>query len=322
MYCECERIAFVQRWRMTLNRIDIVCSAAFLVSMLYASAVRADECANWQATHTEWIFCDDFEDNTALVRQGRYFEYDNNSGDFIPLSGAGLNGSTGMRALWQAGEVNAGGLKLAFGRNPSAYMNKGIRSTENFREVYYRMYLKTQSGWSGYPYKLSRATIITGNDWSQAMIAHLWSDPGTALSVDPVRCVDSSGNIACVGYNDFAHMTWLGAQAGPTPVFDSANSNRWFCIEAHVKLNDPGQSNGVNEFWVDGKLEVRKSNLDFVNTYNAYAINAIFFENYWNTGSPKEQERYFDNIVVSTQPIGCIGGTQLPQAPTNLRVVP
>jgi hypothetical protein len=33
----------------------------------------------------------------------------------------------------------------------------------------------------------------------------------------------------------------------------------------------------------------------------------VFFENYWNTGSPKLQERYFDNIVVSTQPIGCAG---------------
>ena len=31
---------------------------------------------------------------------------------------------------------------------------------------------------------------------------------------------------------------------------------------------------------------------------------SIFIENYWNSGSVRLQERYFDNIVVSTEPIG------------------
>ncbi len=30
----------------------------------------------------------------------------------------------------------------------------------------------------------------------------------------------------------------------------------------------------------------------------------FFFENYWNNGSVKDQERYIDNIVVSTKRIG------------------
>jgi hypothetical protein len=34
-------------------------------------------------------------------------------------------------------------------------------------------------------------------------------------------------------------------------------------------------------------------------------INAVLFENYWNAGSPVTQERYFDNIVISTSRIGC-----------------
>jgi hypothetical protein len=34
-------------------------------------------------------------------------------------------------------------------------------------------------------------------------------------------------------------------------------------------------------------------------------INAVFFENYWNAGSPVQQERYFDNLVISTQSIPC-----------------
>src|SRR5690606_16146937 len=39
--------------------------------------------------------------------------------------------------------------------------------------------------------------------------------------------------------------------------------------------------------------------------YSAYGINALLLENYWNNGSPRQQERYFDNLVVSTQRVGC-----------------
>ncbi len=35
-------------------------------------------------------------------------------------------------------------------------------------------------------------------------------------------------------------------------------------MEAHVHLNDPGQANGVQEFWINGKLEARRTGLNFV----------------------------------------------------------
>ena len=264
-----------------------------------------DECDDWQTLHPEWIFCDDFEVESTFVRTGRYFEYDNNAGDFVPVEGVGLDESIGMRVIFQAGEQTSGGFKLAFGRNPNSYMNKGIRSTEDFREIYYRMYLKMQDGWVGSPAKLSRATCFSSaSDWSQAMIAHLWSG-GYALRVDPVRCVDlATSLVKCVGYNDFGNMDWIGAVNGITQIFDSMHNDIWFCVEAHVRLNDPGTSNGVQEFWIDGQLEAVSDNLNFVSSYTDYAINAVLFENYWNSGSPQLQERYFDNIVVSTQPIG------------------
>ena len=79
----------------------------------------------------------------------------------------------------------------------------------------------------------------------------------------------------------------------------------WYCIEAHVRMNDSGLSNGLFEYWIDGALETSRSDLNWVGAYDEYGINAIFFENYWNSGSPVAQERYFDNIVVSTSRIGC-----------------
>jgi hypothetical protein len=263
------------------------------------------ECDNWQTLHPEWIFCDDFEDDTPLRRQGRYFEYGDDGGDFVVVDGLGIYQSRGIRTIFQAGEVGAGGFKLGFGRVPHNYFDKGIRSQEDFRDIYYRMYLKNQAGWQGSPAKLSRATVFAGSNWSQAMIAHLWSQ-GDYLLVDPASGVDETGTVVTTTYNDFANLHWLGYQRGTTPIFDAQHDDRWFCIEAHVRLNDPGQANGIQEFWIDGQLEARRSGLDFVNSYTDYGINAIFIENYWNSGSPKTQERYFDNFVVSTTRIGCI----------------
>lgn len=287
---------------------------------LQAMTQPGAECADWQAVHPEWILCDDFEDGTALVREGRYFEYGASNGDFAVADRVGLAGSRGMRTRWHRGEVGVGGLKVAFGRNPNGYMNKGIRPQEDFREIYYRMYLRMQPGWVGNPAKLSRATVFTSAEvWSQAMIAHLWGDGTDRLLIDPVRCVDERDRVKCVKYNDFEHMDWLGNKPGVTPVFDTSRAGRWFCVEAHVKLNDPGAANGVQAFSIDGRLEARRDGLDFVRSFTDYAINAVFFENYWNAGSPRDQERYFDNIVISTSPIGCLAVATPAFVPIALR---
>jgi hypothetical protein len=272
---------------------------------LTGPAGPCDECKDWQTLHPEWIFCDDFEDNTPLRRQGRYFEYDNDGGDFAVVAGIGLNGSRGLRTRFQSGEVSAGALHLAFGRVPSTYFDRGIRPGEDFRDIYYRVYMRNQAGWTGSPAKLSRAIVFADSNWSEAMIAHLWSS-GNFLLIDPASGVDGNGNVVTTKYNDFDHLHWLGYQRGVTPIFAPQNADTWFCIEAHVRLNDPGQANGVQEFWINGRLEARRTGLDFVGTYTDYGINAIFLENYWNAGSPKPQERYFDSLVVSTQPIGCL----------------
>jgi len=287
------------------NQIDLEDLVVLSRQWLGEVGGPGNECKDWQILHPEWIFCDDFEDSTPLKRQGRYFEYDNDGGDFVVADGVGLNGSRGMRARFQPGEVSAGALHLAFGRVPDAYFNQGIRPGEDFRDIYYRFYMRNQAGWTGSPAKLSRATVFAGSNWSQAMIAHLWSS-GNYLLIDPASGVDSNGNVVTTKYNDFDNLRWLGNKRGVTPICAPQNADKWFCLEAHVRLNDPGRSNGLQEFWINGNLEARRTDLNFVGTYADYGINAIFLENYWNAGSPKLQERYFDSFVVSTRRIGCL----------------
>lgn len=287
--------------------------------ILLSNQSWANECQNWQTTHPDWIFCDDFEDGTALVRPGRYFEVDSANGNFTLTNGVGYNGSKGMKALWTTGAIDAGALHLAFGRNPGNMMTNGIKTTSDYKEIFYRTYVKMQNGFTGNPVKLSRATVIAKPDWSQAMIGHLWAGSTSYLAIDPASCI-SGNTVKCSGYNDFNNLSWLGNQNGSTTLFDGNHNNSWYCIESHVKLNDAGQANGVQEFWIDGNLETRKTGLNFVGSYTAYGINAVFFENHWNSGSPKQQERYFDNIVVSTQRIGC-NNSIIPNPPQNLRII-
>jgi hypothetical protein len=45
--------------------------------------------------------------------------------------------------------------------------------------------------------------------------------------------------------------------------------------------------------------------MNWVGDFTAYGFNVVMLENYWNKGAPRSEDRYIDNFVVSTQPIGC-----------------
>jgi len=261
------------------------------------------ECASPQPA---WLWCDDFE----VDRLSSYFEYEDDVGSFVRVAGVGRNGTYGMRSRFTAGQQSAGALHLAFGKTPSAYFKPVHDGTTIYRDVYWRMYLKNQAGWTGGGGdKLSRGLSFVNANWSQAVFAHVWSgEPGpddVYLKLDPASGTDAAGVLQTTQYNDFAHMRWLGGVRSATPIFDAAHVGQWRCIEAHARLNDAGQANGVFELWIDGTLEAQEVGMNWVGAYGDYGINAVFFENYWNAGSPQAQERYFDNIIVSTQPIGC-----------------
>ena len=269
-----------------------------------AGGTLANECAS---PEPEWIWCDDFD----VDRLGQYFEYQSAGGSFARAPGVGNEGSYGMRARFAQGQVNAGALHLAFGRTPQSYFRAVDGGTRDYREVYWRFYLRHEPGWTGGGGdKLTRAFIFASPDsWAQAMIAHVWSggsEPGwDYLYVDPASGTDAAGNLITTTYNDFANLRWLGYQRGTVPIFDAQHVGQWYCIETRVRLNDPGMSNGELELWVDGAPDAVKTGMNWVGAFAEYGVNAVFLENYWNKGSAKAQERYFDNLVVSGSRIGC-----------------
>jgi hypothetical protein len=253
-----------------------------------------------------WIWCDDFERD----RLAGYFEYNSADGAFARVPGVGRGGSYAMRARLRRGVVEAGNLKLAFGRTPSRYIRPVDGGSAAYRDVYWRVWVRMQPGWrNGGDSKLSRATVLAGASWSQAAIGHVWSAGAgnEFLALDPASGTDFSGTLRTRKYNDFPNLRWLGYQTGRTPVFGPSRTGRWQCVEARMRLNDPAQANGVFELWIDDLLEARRTGLNWVGQYDEFGINAVFLENYWNDGSPADQERYFDNFVVSRQRVGCDG---------------
>lgn len=257
-----------------------------------------NECAD---PDPAWIFCDDFEED----RSDQYFEghafVKNNR-----IEGEGWNGSTAVKGAFKQGAIGAGGMKVAFGKTASEYEKPVSRDGEILREVYYRMYLKHDENWiGGGGDKLSRVTSLTPG-WAQPFIGHVWSGSGARqdyLLLDPASGTDEAGNLMSTKYNDFDNLRWLNFKQGLTPIFSPDYVGKWYSIEVHIKLNDPGESNGVFEYWINNTLQTSLTNLNWVGDYEEYGINTVLFENYWNSGSPQDQNRYFDNIVISTEKI-------------------
>ena len=259
------------------------------------------------APEPDWIWCDDFEQN----RLDSYFEYNSANGDFVTVEGVGVETSRGMRGRFREGQQGAGWLHLAFGRTPQSFFRAVDSGTSDYRDIYWRFFVRNDSSWSGGGgHKLSRATVFASeNTWAQAMIAHVWSGGSDGshyyLVLDPASGTDESGDLATTKYNDFENLRWLGVARGTTSLFGPDMIGEWHCVEARVRLNDAGSSNGLFRMWINGIEQPGRDDLNWVGTFDQYGINAVFLENYWNGGAPKDQERYLDNFVVSTERIGC-----------------
>jgi len=269
-----------------------------------ATRAPASEC---MTPRPGWLWCDDFETD----RTASYYEYNNANGNFVRRAGVGINGSTAMHAHFTAGAVEVGYLHLAIGKTPSSHLRPVDAGTARYRELYWRLYVRYSPGWiGGGGNKLTRAVSMAKADLSEAAFAHVWAgNDGTAgenqLYIDPASGTDTLGNLLTVGYNDFAHMRWLGARGSTLTLFDSAHIGPWYCIEVHAKLNDPGSSNGVMQLYINGTLQAQDTGMNWVGNFTDYGFNVVMLENWWNKGAPANEDRDIDNFVVSTRPIGC-----------------
>lgn len=238
------------------------------------------------------IWYDDFDGGSK--------QYTESSGKFDAKEAFGGKGRS-MLSHYEKASRGVGGRKVFFGDSPTG---KVVNSGEHYDDIYWRIYIKHQYGWTGGgPAKMSRATSIVSPNWAQAMISHVWGG-GDALTLDPATGVQGD-KVVTRKYNDFEKLSWLGNKpVSRFKIHSTEEVGRWVCVEARAKLNTPGKKDGMNQLWIDGRLEAERKNLDWRGSYDKHGINAVFLESYWNKGSPVTQSRWIDNFVISTEPIG------------------
>ena len=80
---------------------------------------------------------------------------------------------------------------------------------------------------------------------------------------------------------------------------------KWYSIEQHLKLNTPGEKDGILEAWIDGVKVFSRSDLQLRNTPKL-KIEKIWFNFYFGgTEKPKHDFNvYVDNIVIASKYIG------------------
>jgi len=100
-----------------------------------------------------------------------------------------------------------------------------------------------------------------------------------------------------------------GASIGwPNAGLGLLSRNRWYCIEQHVKLNDPGAANGAFRAWVDGHLAFEDTKLRFRDT-DALKIETAWFDVYHGglVVAETDLHLYVDNVVIARSYIGPMG---------------
>ena len=83
--------------------------------------------------------------------------------------------------------------------------------------------------------------------------------------------------------------------------------NRWYCIEQHLRMNSPGERNGVLTAWIDGVTAFDKHDV-YLRDTPAIRIEKIWM-NVYHGGTAKaaaDLHLYMDNVVIARRPIGCL----------------
>lgn len=82
---------------------------------------------------------------------------------------------------------------------------------------------------------------------------------------------------------------------------------KWVAIEQYLKLNEPGQKDGVMTIWIDGVKVYHRNDMHFRST-KRLKIEKVWFNFYFGgTAKPgKNFDMYIDNIVIAKSYIGPI----------------
>ena len=180
--------------------------------------------------------------------------------------------------------------------------------------AYFRLYLRLQDGFStGTTNQVKLISMRGGVDLESTYGGAGSKSTGAKFSVD--LCMDGARSLHFYYYHPDQQGGWGDIAYCKTSFFRSAkiSPGKWYCLELMLRNNIPRQKNGQLSAWLDGKLIGNVERLRFRDTGESkirrFAVYSYFGgDNAWQT-SPKDQRIYIDNLVISRQPIGCLGAS-------------
>jgi len=245
-----------------------------------------NECKNWQQKHPEWLWCDGFEDNLSLTDK-----YEDTGLNGLSVSSDdSYSGSKSIKQHYDSDQTNAGWIAKYY----CDALGEDYGDCQD--EIYMRWHHKFEEGFEGMPPKMARIRDVDPG-WNKMTMVAYWiksSDEDKPIFADVYAPHSSQSN----------DVDYLPQAISDFNYSDPENIGRWTCHEMYIKQNTPGNNDGKYVFWADGKEIIRRENVDLLGD-TSQNLNYLMLDAYFNGGSPKPQNRYFDNWVVSTERIGC-----------------
>jgi hypothetical protein len=132
------------------------------------------------------------------------------------------------------------------------------------------------------------------------------------MQFDPVGSDGSDPGQVPLGYYVY-HVDQPG-DCGETMLWSTGahlDQDRWYCIEGHVRLNQPGAGDGLLEAWVDGHHVFARDDIQFRRADEAWLAVRTFWLDVYFGGSTVPNDRTLrlriDDLEVSTDGrIGCL----------------
>jgi hypothetical protein len=275
--------------------MNVVMYAAF--AFLFLLAPEKLYAAEAICGHPAVIFCDDFESGNFSQWQDGY------KPDRHTITSDPTNVFQGTKALQVHYPQGFDGGWLARWFMPG------------YDDVYVRLYVKWESNWrntaSGgdktvglYGNRIDnhwsgfgKAGIKpTGTDFFLGMVTslswHTRSNPGEMIFYSYYPDMEKAPDGMYWGSFFFQNAPRTGMKPG-----------QWYCLEYELRVNTPGMRDGSQKMWIDGQLKGEVNNMRWRDTTDL-RINAVQLS--FSGGGPKTQHKWIDNVVVSTQKIGCV----------------
>jgi hypothetical protein len=264
-----------------------------------------------------------------------------------------VNGSPAPAIVSDPGPFNQAGnhaLRLYVPSSLTATGTSVVRTFTGAQKIYARWYQLWETGYdfnagnhgsglhAGYRWDFGHSgDRPNGTNWFST-----WLEPTAGGSVSPsdvgrpqlytyypgmyMDCANPAGScwgdhFPCMVGPNYCNKSPIRVPPPTPPVLQT---NQWYCFEVMLDGGTPTPSqtgaNGVQDFWVNGVEIGPWTNLWHRSTATNMNVNLFALMTYYHASHANVGVRY-DNVVVSTNRIGCASAAAAPGPPTDLRII-